>query len=121
MALLGFVYATQAGKHWQIARFEWLSLGKRNPNLRPNKTPVDRPGFFKKRRMRAFLFLIFNFFQDDRQAFKLKMATNFSVQNDRQLFIYSYPTSKFSHISMYFVKPNCLRMFPSIAFSLQHN
>ena len=52
-----------------------------------------------------------------------KLATNFSVQNDRQLFIYSYPTSKLSQNihSMYFVKPNCLCMFFSIAFSLQQH
>ena len=70
--------------------------------------------------MKAFLFLIFNF---GRQAFKFKMATNFSDQNDRQLFIYSYPASKLSQNihSMYFVKPSCLCMFFSIAFSLQQN
>ncbi|XP_038073251.1 uncharacterized protein LOC119741531 [Patiria miniata] len=26
MALLGFVYVTQAGKHWRAARCEWFSL-----------------------------------------------------------------------------------------------
>ena len=67
------------------------------------KTPVDHPGFVIKRKMRAFLFLFF--FQDGRQAFKFKMATNCSVQNDWQLFIYSYPTSKLNQNihSMYFV------------------
>ena len=67
--------------------------------------------------MRAFLFVIF--FQDGHQAFKFKMATNFSVQNDRQLFIYRYPTSKLSENihSMYFVKPN----FYPCSFQLYFN
>ena len=46
--------------------------------------------------MRAFLLFIYLIFFQDGQPFKLKMATNFSVQNDRQLFIHSYPTSKLS-------------------------
>ena len=73
--------------------------------------------------MRAFLIYLKKIkFQVGRQAFKFKMATNFKVQNDRQLFI-TYPTSKLSQTihSMYFVKPNCLCMFFSIAFSLQQN
>ena len=46
------------------------------------------------------------------------MAINFSVQNN--------PTQSTSTLSqnihsMYFVKPNCLCMFFSIAFSLQQN
>ena len=62
--------------------------------------------FFQKEEDEGLYFFKY-FFQDGRQAFKLKMATNFSVQNDRQLFIYSYPTNKLSqniHF-MYFVKP----------------
>ena len=69
--------------------------------------------------MRAFLF----FSKMAAKHLNFKMATNFSVQNDQQLFIYSYSTSKLSQNihSMYFVKPNCLCMFFSIAFSLQQN
>ena len=42
-----------------------------------------------------------------------QIGHQFSVPNDRQLFIYSYPTSKLSQNihSMYLVKPNCLCMF----------
>ena len=70
---------------------------------------------FKKRRMRAYL----NFFvQDGRQAFKFKMATNFNFSSKWPTAFYLY--SQYIH-SMYFVKPNCLCMLFSIAFSIQQN
>ena len=84
------------------------------------KHPLIVLFFFQKEEDQGLLFF---FFQDGRQVFKFKMATNLSVQNDRQLVIYSYPTSKLSQNIhyMYFVKLNCLCMFFSIAFSLQKN
>ena len=72
--------------------------------------------------MGAFLFFIFYFFEDGRHAFKFKMATNFSVQNDRQLFIYSCPSKLSQNVhSISILLPDCLCMFISIAFSLQQN
>ena len=72
-----------------------------------------------------FIWIFFFNFQDGRQAFKFKMATNFKVKNDQQLFISSYHTSKSSQnihsTCMHFVKPNCWCMLFSIAFSLQQN
>ena len=57
--------------------------------------------FFKKRRMRAFIFFS-------------KMTVNHSVQNDWQLFICSYPTSKLCQNihSMYFVYAFSLQQMP---------
>ena len=52
-----------------------------------------------------------------------KWPPTFQFKLTDSFFIYSYPTSKLSQNihSMYFVKPNCLCMFFSIAFSLQQN
>ena len=49
----------------KLVAFLQLRKGSCWPSLRPSKkkTPVDRPGFSKKRRTRAFLFLFICFFQ----------------------------------------------------------
>ena len=105
---------------WYLGKVNYTSVV-----VRPNKKKQLIVLVFPKRgEWEPFYFLFFILTKmAAKQAFKFKMAANFSVQNDRQLFIHSYPTSKLSQNihSMYFVKPNCLSMFFSIAFSLQQN
>ena len=83
------------------------------------KTPVDRPVFFKKRRMRAFLF--FSKMAAKHLNSKWPLTFQFKM-TDNVLFTAILHVSRVQNLqSMCFVKPNCLCMFFSIAFSLQQN